>query len=69
MYLYIYVYICIYINSMCAMSLAKHLRAVADAFRPLKTFFSCVGTQTSPPIGENGVGISSFKDFCFLCGR
>ena len=27
----------IYINTMCAVSLANHLRAVADAFHPLKT--------------------------------
>ena len=27
----------IWINTMCAVSLANHLRAVADAFRPLRT--------------------------------
>ena len=45
-----YIYICIYyiymyvgacmgmcVNTMCAVSLANHLRAVAGAFRPLRT--------------------------------
>ena len=27
----------IWINTMCAVSLVNHLRAVADAFRPLRT--------------------------------
>ena len=42
MYVYIYMYICIlyldvfHIIYICAMSLENHLRAVADAFRPLR---------------------------------
>ena len=36
-YTYIYIYIYTYMNATCAVSLANHLKAVADAFRPLTT--------------------------------
>ena len=34
--MYIYVYICIYMNTMCSV-IASHFRAVANVFRPLRT--------------------------------
>ena len=47
-------------NTMRAVSLVNNLRAVADAFRPLKTFFFLFG-HLSLPSGENAVGIRLLK--------